>query len=319
MGHCMHLRALRMRGTGTGRRLAAFGLALLPVAAAQAQAPAIEHKAVSCIVAERFSRLDACFAPAEQVARARVQFRAHGTPHWYFVDMGAEGPCHSGVLPKPKKSTRKIDYYIDVVDRRFAEGRTREHAPRVVERSGECGRDMVMAAGLGSAASIVLGVAAGAPPIPVGFESAGIAGAPGPGTPVAEANGGGGGGVAAAFIIGAAAAGGAAYYFTHQDEAGTAGPNYDGAWAGTTSQNRSFTFTVAQNAVVRIDTSYVLVGTTAPIAIQRSFSPGLLVTNGSFSLQEQGLVLTGTFASEMAASGRLEPTRVSATWQATRR
>ena len=130
MGHCMHLRALRMRGTGTGRRLAAFGLALLPVAAAQAQAPAIEHKAVSCIVAERFSRLDACFAPAEQVARARVQFRAHGTPHWYFVDMGAEGPCHSGVLPKPKKSTRKIDYYIDVVDRRFAEGRTREHAPR---------------------------------------------------------------------------------------------------------------------------------------------------------------------------------------------
>jgi len=92
-------------------------MALLPVAAAQAQAPAIEHKAVSCIVAERFARLDACFEPAEQVARARVQFRAHGTPHWYFVDMGAEGPCHSGVLPKPKKSTRKIDYYIDVVDR----------------------------------------------------------------------------------------------------------------------------------------------------------------------------------------------------------
>jgi hypothetical protein len=152
---------------------AAFLVALLPVAVAQAQAPAIEHKAVSCILAERFARLDACFTPADQVARARVQFRAHGTPHWYFVDMGAEGPCHSGVLPRPKKSTKKIDYYIDVVDRRFAEGRTAEHDPRVVERSGECGQDMVMAAGLGSAASIVLGVAAGAPRSPWVFRATG--------------------------------------------------------------------------------------------------------------------------------------------------
>jgi hypothetical protein len=313
----MHVRALRRSGLGGG--LAALALALLPAAAARAQAPAIEHKAVSCIVAERFPRLDACFVPNEQVARARVHFRTHGTRHWYFVDMGAEGPCHSGVLPRPRKSTKKIDYYIDVVDRRFAEGRTQEHDPRVVARSGECGRDMMMAASLGSAASIVLGVAAGAPPIPVGFESAGIAGVPGPGSPVAGAEGGGGGGVAAAFIIGAAAAGGAAYYLTQQDEEAAAGPAYDGAWAGTTSQNRGFTFTVAQNAVISLDTSSVLSGTSAPIPIQRSFSPGLPIANGSFSIQEQGLVLTGTFASEEAASGRLEPTRVSATWQATRR
>ena len=100
---------------------------------------------------------------------------------------------------------------------------------------------------------------------------------------------------------------------------GTEVPTYDGAWAGTTSQNRSFTFTVSQNAVVRLDTSYVLGGTTAPIPIQRTFSPGLPITNGSFGLQEQGLVLTGNFTSETEASGRLEPTRVSATWRATRR
>jgi hypothetical protein len=306
---------LRFRWTA---RLAAFGLAL-PAAAAQAQAPVIEHKAVNCIVAERFPRLDACFAPPEQVARARVFFRAQGTPHWYFVDMDAQGPCHSAVLPRPKKSTNGIDYYIDVVDRTFTEGRTPEHHPRVVDSSGECERKMVIAAGLGStAAAIVLGVAGGAPPIPVGFDSAGIAGAPAPGTPVAQAKSGGGGGTAAAFIIGAAAAGGAAYYLTQKDEEGTTAPSYDGAWAGTTSQNRPFTFTVAQNAVVTLDTSY-LAGSAAPIPIQRTFSPGLPITNGSFSLQEQGLVLTGTFASETSASGRLEPTRVTATWQATRR
>ncbi len=311
--------ALFMRLLALGRtgRIAAFGLAL-PVAAAQAQAPAIEHKAVNCIVAQQFPRFDACFAPAEQVARAKVQFRARGTPHWYSVDMGAQGPCHSGVLPKPKKSTKRIDYYIDVVDRRFNEGRTREHEPRVVERLGECGRDQLMAVGLGSAPPIVLGVAPGAPPIPVGFESAGIAGASAPGAPVAQAKGGGGGGLAAVLVIGAAA-GGAAYYFTQKETDEAAKPSYDGTWMGTTSQGRTFTFTVAQSAVVGLDTSYTLAGTTAPTPLQRSFSPGLPIVNGSFSLQDQGLVLTGTFASETTASGRLEPTRVSATWQATRR
>jgi hypothetical protein len=298
--------------------LAALGLAL-SAAEAHAQAPAIEHKAVSCILAERFPRLDACFAPSERVARGRVFFRAEGTRHWYFVDMDAEGPCHSGVLPKPKKSTKRIEYYIDVVDRQFSEGRTPEHRPRVVERSGDCDRTLLVAAGLGStAAAIVLGVAGGAPPVPAGFEAAGIAAAPVPDAPVAQAKG-GGGGTAAAFIIGAAAAGGAAYYLTQKDEEGADGPTYDGAWTGTTSQNRPFAFTVAQNAVIRLDTSYLIGGTTAPVAIQRSFSPGLPISNGSFTLQEQGLVVTGNFASETAASGRLEPTRVSATWQATRR
>jgi hypothetical protein len=296
-------------------RLLAAGLALLPVSTARAQAPAIDHSAVGCLVADRFPRMDACFAPAADVARARVHFRTHGTPHWYFVDMRAGGPCHEGILPKPLKSTKKVDYYIDVVDRRFAEGRTREHDPIVVERSHECRKDVLMAAGMG-AASIVLGVAAGAPPIPPGFAAEGIAG---PTQAIEKGSGGGGGGTVAAFVLGAGLAGGAAYYFTQKDEED--GAQFDGEWSGTTSQNREFSFTVAGDAVVRIGTSYVLGTGTAStvVSVARSLSPPIAITNGAFTYQEQGLLVTGTFSSGTAASGRLEPTRTTLTWQATRR
>jgi hypothetical protein len=314
--------------TGLRRSAVALGLALLSPSVGRAQAPAIDHKAVGCIVAERFPRFDACFAPAEEVARARVYFRTHGTPHWYFVDMKAEAACHAGLLPKPKKTTRQIDYYIDVVDRRFAEGRTREHDPRVVDGPGGCRKDMMMAAAMG-AGSIVLGAVAGAPPIPVGFESEGILGALGAGGggsgggPAAASGGGGGGGTVAAFVLGAGAAGGAVYYLTQRDKEDAPGaPVYDGEWSGTTSQGRVFTFTVAQNTVVRIDSSYQLTTGSVPVVVpvQRTFSPGLPIANGGFTFQDQAVVLTGTFASERSSSGRLEPTRATPlTWQATRR
>src|SRR6185503_19347915 len=170
-----------------------LGLALLSPVAAEAQAPAIDHKPVACIVAEQFPRMDACFQPAAEVARARVHFRAHGTPHWYFVEMTAAGACHAGTLPKPRKSTKKIDYYLEVLDRRFAEGRTPEHDPRVVARRMDCRKEMVMAAAAGTA-SILLGAAAGAPPIPIGFESEGIAGLLGAGGGAGGGGGTGGGG-----------------------------------------------------------------------------------------------------------------------------
>ena len=305
--------------TGMARQmLLALGLVLVSAPTVLAQGPAIEHSGVGCLVAERFPRMDACFAPAADVARGRVHFRAHGTPHWYFVDMKATGPCHEGILPKPQKSTKKVDYYIDVVDRRFAEGRTREHNPIVVEKANECRKDMMMAAGLGSAASIVLGVAAGAPPIPPGFAAEGIAGPP---QAIQKSGGGGGGGTVAAFILGAAAAGGAAYYFATKDDEESQGPQYDGEWSGTNSQNREFSFTVAGNAVVRIGTSYqVGTGGTAPVvSFARSLSPPAPITNGTFTYEEQGLVVTGTFGSETAASGRFEPVRTPLTWTATRR
>jgi hypothetical protein len=310
-----------------------LGLALAVPATAGAQAPAIQHKAVACIVAEQFPRMEACFDPVADVARARVHFRAHGTGPWYFVDMTPEGACHAGTLPKPRKTTKKVDYYVEVMDRRFADGRTPEHDPRVVVRRMDCRQDMIVAAAA-SAASIVLGAAVGAPPIPVGFASDGIVGvagvggggttAPatsGGGPAVSAGKGGGGGGTAAAFLLGAGLAGGGAYYLTHRDDDGpAAAPSYDGTWTGTTSQGRSFTFTVAQNAVVRVDTSYQLAAGTTIVPVQRSPSPGLPIANGTFTLEDQAVTLTGTFASETSATGTLVPVRSpTVTWQATRR
>src|SRR5262249_58019263 len=88
----------------------------------------IAQNNVDCIVAGQFPRMDACFTPQEDVARARVYFRAKGGIHWYFVEMRAEGACYAGVLPKPKLSAARVDYYIDVLNRGFTEGRTAEHA-----------------------------------------------------------------------------------------------------------------------------------------------------------------------------------------------
>ncbi|HEV8321154.1 MAG TPA: hypothetical protein VG389_06025, partial [Myxococcota bacterium] len=166
--------------------------------------------------------MNACFSPVENVARARVYFRAAGGPYWYFVEMkpgtpkkpgvgaanvvpaaataGPTGSCFQGVLPKPKKTILKMDYYVEVVDKGFAEARTTEYQPDVVDAAGKCKRDLPIAPFV-SKASVAVGAAAGAPTVPIGFAAAGVAGAAGTSTALVVA------GVAGA---GAAAAGVAA-------------------------------------------------------------------------------------------------------------
>ena len=66
--------------------------ALLPVPGG-AEGVAIDHKPVKCIVAEKYPRLNACFAPSSRLARARVYFRvADGPPDWYYVEMKSDAP-----------------------------------------------------------------------------------------------------------------------------------------------------------------------------------------------------------------------------------
>jgi len=145
-------------------------------APAFAQAPVIDHQQVACVVAEKFALFSARFDPAENVARARVHFRAEGGPVWYYVEMKPQANAFSGTLPKPRKSTKKIQYYIEVVDKAFAESRTPEYAPDVVDSAAACGMKKAMA-GVANAASVVVGGPAGAPLIPAGFASSGIVGA----------------------------------------------------------------------------------------------------------------------------------------------
>ncbi len=95
--------------------------------AAPVQSPIeIEHQAPACVAAGKYARLDACFRPASQLARARVYFRAFGSKDWFYVEMKRDMPCHHGTLPRPKKDIGRIEYYISATDRRSSEARTKD-------------------------------------------------------------------------------------------------------------------------------------------------------------------------------------------------
>jgi hypothetical protein len=170
-----------------GLVLGLLGLSGLCPGMLVAQGVTIDHKGVGCIVAEQFPKMNACFSPAGSVARARVYFRAAGGPYWYFVEgkapvfqtaqtgAGAQ-PCMDFVLPKPKKTITKMDYYVEAVDKAFAESRSSEYNPDVVKDAGACRKD-APAAPIASNATVTVGAAAGAPIVPAGF--AGVAGAAG--------------------------------------------------------------------------------------------------------------------------------------------
>jgi hypothetical protein len=186
------------------------GLAVLVLSSASlgAQTVSIDHQALGCAVAEKFPRLEARFAPADNVANARILFQPESSTHWYAVAMKPEGPLFSGVLPKPKKSLKAYSYYIEVTDRAMATSRTSDYTTRVVGGASEC-QGKVMAAGLGSA-SVLLQVPLGAAALPAGFASAGVVAA---GGSVAAATGAGaasGGGLSTSALVAVVAGAGAA-------------------------------------------------------------------------------------------------------------
>lgn len=170
---------------------------------------AIEHAEVGCIQAEHFVKIEARFDPAPEVARARVHFRATGTPSWYYVEMKPAEGVYAGVLPRPKKGTPGIDYYLEVTSRSFVNSRTREYTPQVVQGAA-C--EKKMAATVAGVSSLLVSGPAGAPVVPVGFSSASVAAAgtttTAAGTGTATSSGGGGIGAKGLLIGGAAAAAG---------------------------------------------------------------------------------------------------------------
>jgi hypothetical protein len=209
----------------------------------------IDHKAVGCVLAGRFPRLEADVGPPAEVARVRVMFRATGTTAWYGVRMKPEDAVFSAALPKPKKSLTGFDYYIEVVDRAFTISRTQEYRPRVVGNAVACEQGQVMAVSLGSA-SVVVEAPAGAPALPGGFASAGVVTATAGGTGTvatvaAPAGATAAGGIGAtALIVGGAAAAGAAVAVaaatTGEDmptTTTTLPPTATGRWSGTLIEN----------------------------------------------------------------------------------
>lgn len=155
------------------KRVARVVLSLGLSSATPALATEIAHDGVACVVAGSFPRLEARLTPSDTVGRARVFFRAEKGPHWYSVAMQRAGEGFQGVLPKPLDSLKKFVYYIEVTDRTLETFRTAEYTPVVVAGPGAC-QDKVIAGALSSAA-VALEAPLGAPLVPAGFASSGVA------------------------------------------------------------------------------------------------------------------------------------------------
>lgn len=218
------------------RMLSVVVVSLGAVVPAAAEAPTIDHQPVACVVAGKFPRLDARFAPAETVARARVQFQAEGTRHWYGVAMARAGTSFAAVLPQPKKSLKSYRYYVEVTDAGLGTARTPEYTT-IVAATGALCADLKKAEGLASAA-VRLEVPPGAPSVPGGFSTSGVIAVGVAGAAVAAGAttaAAAGGGIPAAVFIGgglAVAGAGAVVATRGGEEAGPQQVTYEGAFSG---------------------------------------------------------------------------------------
>jgi hypothetical protein len=180
------------------RTALAAALLLAPAAAAAD----LVHDPVGCARGGAFPRLEARMAGAT-VARARVLFRARGTPHWYAVPMKMEADGRLvGLLPRPAQGLEAFEYYIEVTDTAMAAIRTADQSVVVARGPADC-RGGLMAIGVDSGA-VAVEAPAGAPALPAGFSGAGLTAA-GSAAPSAAATA-GGGGAGKAILIGAGVA-----------------------------------------------------------------------------------------------------------------
>jgi len=169
--------------------MGALAISSLLSGVSAAEEVTIRHEGLSCVVAETFVHLEADFTPSG-VGRARAYFRAEGTPSWYYVEMKPEAGAFHATLPKPRKTVKRIDYYIEAVAAGFQEARTTEFEPEVVADGASCSRKGAVAA-LGEGARLVVRGPAGAPAVPPGFLGAGIVAEPEPSGSSAASHGSG--------------------------------------------------------------------------------------------------------------------------------
>ena len=155
-----------------------MGIVLLLASPLTADQPIrIDHDAVACVQADRFPRFFARFEPAGSVARARLAFRPGGGLHWYSVPMTRDGFNFVGVLPKPKKSLPKLDYYILAVDQDLREARTEEFSAEVVSGPVGCEGGKLVAASLAAAKAVLVSppdAVANLAMVPAGFSADGV-------------------------------------------------------------------------------------------------------------------------------------------------
>jgi hypothetical protein len=107
------------------RRAGYFAAVLLCAGAAAAESPTVEHQPVPCTIPGKPISLCASITDDNQVAKARVYFRAAGEKFYSFVEMAFGGINFCGTLPAPReRKVEAIEYYVQGVDDEYDAQRT---------------------------------------------------------------------------------------------------------------------------------------------------------------------------------------------------
>jgi hypothetical protein len=150
---------------------------VLPAAAPSGEGIAITHSAPSCAPADRYLRMTAAGSPADAVASAELQFRGGPDGDWYAARMEGRNGAWSAYLPRARRGTARVEYRIVMTGADAVTSATPVHV-LAVEAACASGDSAVEVA-----APIVVRVPAGAPlvpPVPPGFNPAGVVAAEGP-------------------------------------------------------------------------------------------------------------------------------------------
>jgi hypothetical protein len=142
-------------------------------AAAQAARIEVQHKPLTCVVADRFVRIAAKGSPTPR--SAELQFRTDADGPWYALAMKAENGEWSAVLPRPMASLTGFEYRISMAGEGSEASQTPTYAVTVGPDPSACGEAALSAV----SASIVVRVPQGAPlvpPVPRGFNPSGVVG-----------------------------------------------------------------------------------------------------------------------------------------------
>jgi hypothetical protein len=134
--------------------------------------PLIAHEPLRCVQVKEFPRVDAGITSPTSVKRARVYFKAHQHPDWYYTDMRiGEEARYLALLPQPLPETKILDYYVHALDERAQSSQTDTYVPPVGR--GSCPVRKVPSP-TGKVAITIGGTRDGQSPIPPGFRRAGI-------------------------------------------------------------------------------------------------------------------------------------------------
>jgi hypothetical protein len=244
-----------------------LSLALIAPSALEAQ-PGIEHEEVGCLSRAQFTRFAVAIRPPEEIREARLYFRSHLYPEFYFVDLARAEPSgvFQGVLPLPSSDTTRVIYYIEAVDVAFQTSRS-EDFDLPVSGDSSCRPGPGGAFFPGGDPGIVVGATrAGLPALPSGFQATGITGFISASGGLAVTGGGGiGAGVAIAAATGAAVGVGVLVAGNEDGNEGTTG--------GVNSSSQTPTTTTSSAAGNTTSTTTSSAGPSPPPTTTTTTSP----------------------------------------------